>query len=646
MGVGSFLLLSSKKTVNIPDVTQDYWWKAEEPGAEAWNVAISLESDQQHRRQHYQELLDIYEEEGDQYDDGELRYNLSRAACDTVHAEIAGRQKPAPKFQTAGADWKTKRTAKLLEKYMLGFLAQAQQPYLNGWELMEDSFLDSPIGGVMAVKVLADFDEERVRLERHFAHELFVDPVEARYGTPKSLFHIYPMDRGAALAAFLDEDNDEDEDDDDKTDEEKHESRVKKDIDRAAVRYAIESSESVRPDDIRRRGTPNVEMRVADQIKIVEAWRLPCGGSPGMHIYCTNGVTLFKEEWDSRNFPFVLTRWQRDRMGFWGKGLIDQGKSIQDELNDNAAKLQERFRLCGAKRTFYAEGSIDAELLAENEAETFIPYKGQSAPTERTPSPIADAEAMWLDSQFQKFFEITGVSQMRASARKEPGVTAGVAIRTLNDMQTARFALKAKSYENSYVYLTNLVIECSKALHRAGIDVEVGAGKRIKWSEVDLPANTFDISIAPTSSLPNEPAGRMQMIQELYDKQLITRETFMGLLGWQDLEREMNGQTAQTNYLEQVLDEILDGNYEPPDGHIMDKQRAIVMATQTYFEAIYNRAPESVIMDLSNFIAELSHQFDEQQKAIAQAAMLQQQALVAQQEAGMMPPAGGPPGQV
>lgn len=620
------------------------WWAKEgdDLGRTVWTLATSLEQDQGYYRRRALEMLSMYDgadnqdgsTSGSQYygygihtiqsRQKSLTYNLSRAACDTVHAEIAGRQKPTPKFQTSDADWKTKRRAKKMEKYCQAILQQRQGNYLNAWELMENVFLDCAIWGMGVAKVFTQ--DSKIHIERHFAHELFVDPVEAVYGQPKNLFHVYLMERDKAIHTFA-------------TDPSLDISDQK----RAEIADAIEKADEVDPEQY------GISPRVAKMIKVAEAWRLPHEGvdaKPGKHVFAINNKTLYEEEWERPVFPFVFVRWDQDRVGWQAKGLVEQGETIAKEINENALKLQERFRLCGSKRTFYEEGSVVEGDLQSNEAEVIIGIrKGAQMPVENTPKPIAEAENVWLDANINRYFELSGVSQMSASARKEPGVTAGIAIRTLNDMQSARFALKAKAYENAYIDLTDQFIYCAREAAEAGDDMVLRYDNEIKWSEVEVPEDTFNITIAPTSSLPNDPAGRMQMTQELYSAGIIGVESFKQLLGWPDLEKEMNLQTAQTRWLEKVIDNILDNpeDYEPPDAHIIDKPRALMQVSQAYFDGLYDDAPEESLAMLRQYMAELDQQIQVAQEAAAMAAAEMQNQVMQAQEAQMggMPPGPG-----
>lgn len=612
------------------------WWqkRGDDLGKTVWAVANGLESDQEFRRNRDRESLSLYEGRKlrglhagaytleAQYQEYDL--NVTRAACDTVQAEVAGRQKPTAVFQTSDADWKTKRRAKKMQKFCEGIFHQQQGPYINTWELMEDVFLDAAIWGTGVAKVFAQAG--RVIIERHFNAELYVDPVEARYGDPKNLFHIYTMERDRAIFTFA-------------LDPTLKISKAK----RKEIARAIETADEVDPEIY------GNNPRVAKAIKIVEAWRLRHeDGTPGRHVFCINNKTLFEEDYERTTFPFVRLQWERDRMGWHGKGLVEQGEAIHRELNTNATKLQERFRLCGAKRTYVEEGSVDMEDMQSNDTEVIVEFKkGANPPVEQPPKPIAEAEKMWMDDAFQKYFEITGVSQMRASARKEPGVTAGVAIRTLNDMQTARFALKAKGYENAYIQLAEQIIQCVREVAQDG-DFTVRYDEEVKWADVELPEDTFDITIAPASALPNDPAGRLQMAQELYSAGVVGVETFKQLLGWPDLEKEMNNQTAQVRYVEKTLDRMLDGgDYEPPDPFIMDKAGAFLQASQAYLDGLYDDAPESALDKVRQYIEQLDQMIAAAAEAMQQATIegeqMAQQALEPAAR-GAVSPDGIPPG--
>ena len=596
------------------------WWALEgdEMAYKAFQIAMDLRKDQDYRERRNLSNLSMYQGNtasslyGSSYTprskeleaESDLEFNVSRAGCDTVHAEIAGRQKPMAKFQTSDADWKIKRKAKKLEKFCQGILRQHHGQFLNGWQLMESAFLDACIFEAGVVKTY--YNAGKIHYERHYSWELFVDPVEARYGEPKNLYHIYQMDLDCALYQFSEDPSL------DISDEE-----------REKIRRCILSSETTNKD-------VQAMSRNVRPIEIVECWRLRISeDEPGKHVFLCNGKLLYEEDWTRDSFPFVRMRWEQDRIGYYGKSLVEQGASIHSALTKNIKKMDERFDLCGSKRTYYEEGSVREQDLEANEAEVFVPYKkGAVPPTETRPSPINEAELNWTQFLGGSWYEYTGVSEAKATARKEPGVTAGVAIRTVNDMQTVRFINRAKMYESAYVELAQQSIICAKEAYEAGLEVKAGASKsdEIDWADIDVDIDLFDIQIAPASSLPSDPAGRMQMTTELYSSGIIGVDTYKQLLGWPDLEKTMNFLTSQRNYLEKLFDKILDADegevefvYQDPNPYLINKPDALLQASQCYFDAMYDEAPEVNQEAMLRWVNALTKQLE--MEAAAQAAL-------------------------
>jgi hypothetical protein len=70
----------------------------------------------------------------------------------------------------------------------------------------------------------------------------------------------------------------------------------------------------------------------------------------------------------------------------------------------------------------------------------------------------------------------------------------------------------------------------------------------------------------PTSSLPQEPAGRLQTVHEYVQAGFISPRTARRLLDFPDLEAVEDLQNSPEEYLTKVLDAIVDdGEYTPPD---------------------------------------------------------------------------------
>lgn len=593
------------------------WYEKEgdELGGEVSRMVDGFRRSQRGRRTRYLYNLSLFEKRrivgaSTDYcnDEGEFgswseddRLGLIRSAVQTAVAELYARQKPKPQFQTTGADWRIRRRAKKLDKFCEGVLHQRQGRWQNVWSLMQDAAIEAAIHGVAAIRVLPNFDQKRIEHELTPHIDLFTDPLEGR--EPQNLFLAQPMDVERAIQTWVEDESLE------LTKKEKEER--KRAINGAPEYWRFKDS----PDG----GSP----RASRVIRQDSGWRLPLGeDKPGKYVVSIGGIVMCETEWEAPFFPFVFLRWEDHRDGFWGSGLADEGRVLARDAGELDWRLLHRTIVASGKRTFvHADALVNDQDLLGNDAETIIKVNpGMQFPQEGVVSPLAPGEPEYLQSRKQAFWDSVGISQVSAAARREQGIESAVAIRTLNDTKAGRQLQKAQRYEQAFVDLAHQYVWRMKELSEVHPDVTVTwPGKSIlnevKWSDADPADHTFFTQVAPASNLPNDPAGRQQMVQELFKSGLITGETAKSLIGWPDFEKDLQTSTAESEYLDMLLDRYLDAeeakfepevDYESPNGMITDKPRALLRFSQTYFQSKIEKAPEFNLQLLKRYISELN----------------------------------------
>ena len=609
-----------------------------------------LEKQDTNKRARWQRYLGLYEGravslEHDQYfaDVPVIlppMFNLIRSGCDTAQADIAGRQKPKPMFLTTGADWKTRRRAKKLDKFVEGQLCQKQGMYSDAWQVMLTCFHDATKGGTGLAKVFGDVARKQVIIERVLPWEVHVDDREARHGNPQNIFHVYDMERDLAIEAFCNEENDP------------------------------EGNEERRDALLAARTTKTITQRVSQAIKIREGWKLPLSDAkPGKHTIAVEGCTLFEEDWTRPRFPFVRVMWTPATVGYWGIGIAEEGEPQQDAVNEIAKRINDRVRICSTPRTYYNPSVIKPDQLQQGgESELLIPIKDMSQVPQTPPvQPANPAEMGWLESGIKHFYEFRGISQMTANSQKPPGVDAAVAMQTLNDIQTVRFLPKARGYETAFEDLGQLCIDAAKDIADAtGGYLVRWPGKRflqeLNFKDVDLDEDMYQIRVAPVSQFSRDPAAILELAAELRQNGDITRETYLQMVGMPDFEDMLNRETAESEYIRDLLDRYLDciddseleeaGGFEAPEPFISNAPGAVAICVATYWEAKRDKAPEYCLENIRKFIAMLktvSEQQQPQQAAAAQASaggMLApgQQVQEMRGGASLVGAAGGMPG--
>ena len=193
---------------------------------------------------------------------------------------------------------------------------------------------------------------------------------------------------------------------------------------------------------------------------------------------------------------------------------------------------------------------------------------------------------------------------------KPAGVDSAVAIREVSDIETGRFATVGTRWENFFIQIARIMVDMSRDLYKDEPELSVNTAEKklfeeIKWKDVDLKDNPFDIQTFPTSQLPDTPAGRIQTISEYIQNQWISKERGMELLNLDpDLESEVNIQTASLRLTEKWLSQMVEDNiYHKPEPY-MNLQLAQQVAQGVYCQLQVDNAPEDRVDLVRNFINE------------------------------------------
>ncbi len=511
-------------------------------------------------------------------------YNLLRSAVDTAQAEIASRQRPKPMFLTTGADWRTKRKAKKLDRFVEAWFHQRQGArYADVWELGEDVFRDAQLAVAGVIKVVADVARKRIRYERIPAYEILVDPYEARGGDPRNWFHVYEMDVDVAISTFTE---------------------GKDEAEALRIRGVIEGSAGFRRNSA---SASAGEWRATQSVTIFEAWWLsPDANADGKHAFATRGGMLHEEPWTWPRVPFAVLTWSKEPFGIWGVGLGESSAKQHQVVNDLAARMHNRFVLNAHRRTYYKPGTVNLEAMQQNDAEVFVSCTDMAQiPQEREVPPVTPAETTFVETEIRRFYEVSGISQMSANQRKEPGVDAAVAMQTLNDIKSVRFLTKARAYELMFVELGELTVLAARDIAENGGLTVNWPGKRflrtIDWKDVDAANDTYTVRVAPVSSMSRDPAQRLQIVEQLSRMGYLPRDKYLQLLQLPDLETLMESEGKESEWIEQIVERFLDaendteldelGGWEQPDGYLSNPVAALALVGQHYFAALVDDVP-------------------------------------------------------
>jgi hypothetical protein len=473
-------------------------------------------------------------------------FNVISSAVDTLVSKIS-QARPAPVFLTDNGDYKQRNLAKKLNNFILGEFYQTKA-YEKATLILRDALVE----GTGCLHVF-ETQDKKVGLERVLLTELLTDPNESIYAEPRQLYRIKLVDRQVLMDQCP---------------------KFKSKIAKAEQAYVDNSSEASKT--------------VSDLVMVVEGWHLPSGkgAKDGRHtLACTSGI-IFDEEYTKDKFPFAFFHYAPRLLGFWAQGIAERLMGTQMEINALLYTISRAIKLVGVPRVFVEQGSKVSKAANNNDVGVIVTYSGTKPLYE-----VAPCVPQELYAQLQRLityaYQQEGVSSLEAQAQKPAGLNSGEAIRSYDDISTDRFAATAKRYDNFFIDLAYLVIDLAKDIAERDGEYQTVYPNKNGTKMVDLPKaelikDPFVIQCFNMSSLPRDPAGRMQKITEMIQAGMISIKEGRRLLDYPDLEQVERLANASEERIFQILDQIVeDGIYTPPDP-FMDLQLANELVVQYY----------------------------------------------------------------
>jgi hypothetical protein len=537
------------------------WWLAQDDrqlAAELTGVASYLKTNQTYRmRQLAVDVrlycgLSVYSYAGSNTSkldrtktlpDDRPTFNLIQACADTLVSRLS-QARPEPKFLTDNADYKQRHLAQRLNAFMLGEFYQTKA-YEKATKILRDCI----VMGTGCLKVY-EGDNHKVCVDRVMITDLYVDENDSINGEPQTLYQLKLMDRDKLISNY------------------------------PKMKAMISDTPQSYPDN-----APDSGRTTADQVMVVEAWKLASGPdpeadgyTPGRHVIATVNGVCDQEDWNKTKFPFVFMNYSDPFLGFFGQGLATQLFGTQLTLNRILYTIARSITLVGVPRVFIDQSSKVVKAHNNNEIGVIITYSGTKPSYEVAPCNAPELYAE-RDKLIQYGFQQCGVSAMQATSQKPEGLNSGAAIRSYDDISTDRFAELSKKYDNVFIDLAYLIADT--AMDIAKPKSEGGQGKyetvypnKDGTKEVDLPAmkflkNPFVIQCFTESALPRTPAGRIQTVTDLMQSGVLSIKEGARLLRFPDLEQNEQLSNASEERIYQQLDSIVeDGKYIEPDTFI------------------------------------------------------------------------------
>jgi hypothetical protein len=524
--------------------------------------------------------------------------NVCKVMIDAVHSRLT-RPAIAVEFLPAGANWSLRKRSR-----QMGQFVRQQMHACDLRDKEDQAELDALVYGLGAVKTAPHPVVPEIENFRVLAKDIFVDPTEAAAnGKPTHLYHRMYVDRGRLAKLF------------------------------PKAKKAIKQSKDIGPREVSDWSDGNEQTNALMQgnmVEVVEAYKLPSwqGAGDGRKVIFVDQGILDECEWKATDFPFSFTYWKKDpTVGFFGISLAEELIGLHYDVNTSILHTEKcieampkPYILCPA------DGEVTEGKLA-NVPGVIINHTGRAPQIVMPPSVPADV-VQYIETQWRRALQVSRLVAMGLPESAGSQGETGQAFKDIVDIQSTELSPAFKFREDFCVRVAEQQLVAGKILDER--EKEAGNGgfktvlrkdrntvEAVEWGLFDLDPkkDSYVVQAEPTSALSTTFGGRLAEMKELIGLQIIPASRAFKYLDIPDFDAEARIQNASLDFIERVMEEILDdGKYTEPEP-TMDLRLALKVCQKSINLAQAMSVPEDRVNLLYQFLRGVTDLIAEEQEA-------------------------------
>ena len=522
--------------------------------------------------------------------------NVAKTMTDAVHARLT-RPGMSVEFLPAGANWSLRTRAKQASQFV-----RQQTHACNLRDKESQAVLDSLILGIGCIKTAPHPVVPEIENFRVHPRDIFVDPVEAAAtGRPTHLYHRQFVDRGRLAKMFP--------------------KSAKK------IRTAGHLSAEASSDWVDYESTGHAQLSAeANMVEVVEAYKLPSwqGAGDGMKVIFINDDILDVCEWENTDFPFSFTYWKKDpTVGFYGIGLVEELSGLHYDINTSILHVEACIEAMPKPYILVpADGEVNEGKLGAVPG-VIITHTGRAPQIVMPPSVPRDV-VDYVETQWRRALQVSRLVAMGLPESAGSQGETGQAFKDIVDIQSTELSPAFKYREDFNVRLAEQQLIAGKLLNdrtpggfKTVLRKDRNTVEAVDWSHFDLDPrkDSYVVQAAPTSSLSTTFGGRLAEMKELIGLQIIPPSRAFKYLDIPDFDAEARIQNASLDFIERVMEEILDEGKMTEPEPTMDLRLALKVCQKHINLAQAMGVEEDRINLLYQFLRSVTDLIAEEQEA-------------------------------
>lgn len=260
-------------------------------------------------------------------------------------------------------------------------------------------------------------------------------------------------------------------------------------------------------------------------------------------------------------FPMVQVYYNKPVHMSKTVSIVDELEGIQTQIDLINSRISTTTQLTPANIVFIDENSnLKASDVNNKDAQIYPvgiqPGNTANPVTIMSPVPFDPQWQTMLDFYINKAYDMVGISQLSAQSRKPSGLDSGVALQTMEDIESDRFETQVDHFITTYVNITRKFIEVVPP------DTDILPSNNwvssMKWSDLKEQSSLFKVQYSAATSLSKDPAERAKQIIQMSQVGLITPSKAAELMDMPDLTDAYSDAEAMEMAVAAVISNAVD----------------------------------------------------------------------------------------
>jgi hypothetical protein len=350
------------------------------------------------------------------------------------------------------------------------------------------------------------------------------------------------------------------------------------------------------------------DLDTTDVIVLREAWSLPFGKKPGRHVLTVGDYTFTDEKYERDHFPIAKLLFKQMSTDWFGKGMAEMGSGIQSVIDRSMSADDENVRRAAWPRIGIATGSNVNEARLGDTSNGIYYYTGTDVKFTFPPAMSPDKRQYTIDN-IERLKQIFRLNDQVAQGQK-PRYTSGKAIDSQDEIDDAAHTDLFLHHEDFVKDIAYLLIEAGE-ICKPSVTLPGRRIQEIDWADVQLARNSYSLRTFSVGRLSGSWADKQQTIADWYAEGQISRADKMRLEQVPDLDGYQDLANASLDFIEQLLDQIIeDGDYEPPEPWL-DLPAAMEVCQSRYLLEKMQKTPQDRLDYLLQFMAQVEEMITE-----------------------------------